>query len=140
MGSYKEQQKEKMPKARILYNDGLSVGRISKVLSLSRSTVYRWNAKFAEEKAKNMSANKKITDGACAPTSEKWPMASQSEQGHATGEPQITNTTEPAEQKIARLEKELLEARLCADLYNEMINVAEKKFDIQIRKKAGAKQ
>lgn len=27
-----------------------------------------------------------------------------------------------------------------ADLYEEIINVAEKKFDIQIRKKAGTKQ
>ena len=48
--------------------------------------------------------------------------------------------SESAEQKIARLEKELREARLRADFYDEMINVAEKKFDIQIRKKAGAKQ
>lgn len=43
-------------------------------------------------------------------------------------------------EKIARLEKELQDARLLADLYNEIINVAEKKFDIQIRKKAGTKQ
>jgi len=43
-------------------------------------------------------------------------------------------------QEIARLKKELRDARLERDLYNEIINVAEKKFDIQIRKKAGAKQ
>lgn len=42
---------------------------------------------------------------------------------------------ESAEQKISRLEKELREARLRADFYEEMINVAEKRFDIQIRKK-----
>lgn len=42
--------------------------------------------------------------------------------------------------KVARLEQELEEARLRADLYDEIINVAEKKFDIQIRKKAGTKR
>ncbi len=47
---------------------------------------------------------------------------------------------ETAEEKIARLEKELEDARLRADLYNEIINVAEQKFGIQIRKKAGTKQ
>ena len=47
---------------------------------------------------------------------------------------------ETADEKIARLEKELEEARLRADLYDEMINVAEKRFDIQIRKKAGTKR
>lgn len=44
------------------------------------------------------------------------------------------------EQKVKQLERELSEARLERDLYNEIINVAEKKFDIQIRKKAGTKQ
>lgn len=71
-----------------------------------------------------------------------------SEVSGKSGRPENANTaacpskpeSESAEQKIARLEKELREARLRADFYDEMINVAEKKFDIQIRKKAGAKQ
>lgn len=52
----------------------------------------------------------------------------------------VSSAEETAEEKIARLEKELEDARLLADLYDEIINVAEKKFDIQIRKKAGTKQ
>ena len=52
----------------------------------------------------------------------------------------VSSIEETAEEKIARLEKELEDARLRADLYEEIINVAEKKFDIQIRKKAGTKQ
>lgn len=59
------------------------------------------------------------------------PRASQGKQAHVA---------ETSEEKIARLEKELDDARLRADLYEEIINVAEKKFDIQIRKKAGTKQ
>lgn len=57
-----------------------------------------------------------------------------------TSKKTTTESDETAEEKIARLEKELEEARLRADLYDEIINVAEKKFDIQIRKKAGTKR
>jgi hypothetical protein len=39
-----------------------------------------------------------------------------------------------------RLEKELRREKLRADLNDEIINVAEQKFNIQIRKKAGAKR
>ena len=42
--------------------------------------------------------------------------------------------------EVARLRKALREASMRADLYDEMINVAEKQFNISIRKKAGTKQ
>lgn len=42
--------------------------------------------------------------------------------------------------EIARLREELGDALLERDLYKEIINVAEKKFDISITKKAGTKQ
>ena len=42
--------------------------------------------------------------------------------------------------EIARLKKELAHESLRADAFNELINVAEKQFNISIRKKAGAKQ
>lgn len=51
-----------------------------------------------------------------------------------------SNESERLTERITRLEKELEDARLRADLYEEIINVAENKFDIQIRKKAGTKQ
>lgn len=140
MGSYKEQQKEKMPKARILYDDGLSVGRIAKVLSMSRSTVYRWIATFAEEKEIVMSVKKKSAKRVSIPTPEYGRIEVQSKQEKAAAQERVKIKSESAEEKIARLEKELREARLRADFYDEMINVAEKRFDIQIRKKAGAKQ
>lgn len=52
----------------------------------------------------------------------------------------VTKCSETDAQKIARLERELQEARMLSDIYNEIINVAEEKFNIQIRKKAGTKQ
>lgn len=57
-----------------------------------------------------------------------------------TSKKSASDVDETNEEKIARLERELEEARLRADLYDEIINVAEKKFDVQIRKKAGTKR
>ena len=42
--------------------------------------------------------------------------------------------------RIAKLERELEDARLMRDFYDEMINIAEKDFNIPIRKKGGAKR
>ena len=42
--------------------------------------------------------------------------------------------------EIARLKRELRAESLRADAYDEMINVAEKQFNVSIRKKAGAKR
>lgn len=47
---------------------------------------------------------------------------------------------ETPEQKVTRLERELRDARLMRDSYDEMISVAEKQFNISIRKKAGTRQ
>ena len=42
--------------------------------------------------------------------------------------------------EVARLRKALKDESIRADLYNEMINVAEEQFKIPIRKKAGTRQ
>ena len=42
--------------------------------------------------------------------------------------------------EISRLKKELAHESLKSAAFNEMINVAEKQFNISIRKKAGTKQ
>ena len=44
------------------------------------------------------------------------------------------------QKRIKELEKKLLEAEIKAEAYDELIKVAEAKFRIPIRKKAGAKQ
>ena len=59
--------------------------------------------------------------------------------------PQTDNKTTPvieqdAQARIAELEAKLRMAELARDAYDEMINVAEAKFNISIRKKAGAKR
>ena len=42
--------------------------------------------------------------------------------------------------RVKELEAQLLRAEIKAEAYDELINVAEAKFRIPIRKKAGAKQ
>ena len=47
---------------------------------------------------------------------------------------------ESLQKKVADLEKQLKYQEMRADAYDTMIDIAEKKFNIPIRKKAGAKQ
>lgn len=47
---------------------------------------------------------------------------------------------EELQKRVKELEAQLLRAEIKAEFYDEMINVAEAKFKIPIRKKAGAKQ
>ncbi len=64
-----------------------------------------------------------------------------------TQQPQSTPTpvrnsadVKDLEKRVKELEAKLLKAEIKAEAYDEMINVAEAKFNIPIRKKAGAKQ
>ncbi len=50
------------------------------------------------------------------------------------------NEVKELQKRIKELEAQLLAAEIKAEAYDEMINVAEAKFRIPIRKKAGAKQ
>ena len=52
----------------------------------------------------------------------------------------IPSDKESLKAEVARLRKALKEESMRADLYNEIINVAEEQFKIPIRKKAGTKQ
>lgn len=47
---------------------------------------------------------------------------------------------EALKKKVAELEEQLKYQEMRADAYDTMIDIAEKKFNIPIRKKAGAKQ
>ena len=57
-----------------------------------------------------------------------------------TETPSSSNDVQSLQEELQRLRAELLNAEIKAEAYNELINVAEAKFGIQIRKKAGAKQ
>ena len=107
---------------RLHYELGYGEDRISKILPVGHTTVSRWIAIFAREKGKIMSD--KVFD-----TPIKSPRSGDS-----------SEELEALRQQVRVLEEKLLCAEIKAEAYDEMINVAEAKFHIPIRKKAGAKR
>jgi len=102
---------------------GWGEGRISKILPISHATVSRWIAIFvAENKGKTVQMKKR------KPPTEV-----------ITSDTKVSDI-KALESEIVRLQAQVKQESLRADAYEEMINVAESKFNIAIRKKAGAKQ
>lgn len=97
-----------------MHDSGISMRDIGSAIGLSKSTISSRIAKFAvlcEEQDMSQSDKKKALV-----------------------------TEQDAQARIVELEEKLRKAELARDAYDEMINVAEAKFNIPIRKKAGAKQ
>jgi transposase len=102
------------------YELGYGEDRISKIVPIGHSTVSRWIAIFAAEE--KMSKSK--------PKSQKVSPESSS----------LPEDAKTLRSEISRLRLELKQEKLRADAYDEMINIAEAKFNVPIRKKAGAKR
>lgn len=107
---------------RLHYEEGYGEDRIEKVLPIGHSTVSRWIAIFAKEKGQ-VSGMKDM----------QKPHETSSSQNQSDDVQALQN-------RIKELEAQLLQAEIKAEVYDEMISVAEAKFRIPIRKKAGAKQ
>jgi transposase len=105
------------------YEKGYGEDRISRILPIGHSTVSRWLTIFAAENDKS-----------------KVPMHNSEAQSQpsVSGSQEKDATTLQAE--VARLQVQLKHERMRAEAYAEMIRVAESKFNIAIRKKAGAKR
>ena len=90
---------------------------IAEKLSLKKSTVSFWIRTFAEQTAiDNMKRDLQITSDS------------------------LPTEVQELQKEVLELRKRLVQEKLRADAYDEMINVAEGKFKIKIRKKVGAKQ
>jgi transposase-like protein len=90
---------------------------IAEKLSLKKSTVSFWIRTFAEQTAiENMRRDLQITSDS------------------------LPTEVQELQKEVLELRKRLVQEKLRADAYDEMINVAEGKFKIKIRKKVGAKQ
>lgn len=108
-------------------NTGYSPYRLKKIFPLSKHTIERWIANFAEENPQIVSSHrmkKKKTQPAIPEHAEQLPASD----------------VQVLQEELKRLRAELTNAEIKAEAYNELINVAESKFGIQIRKKAGAKR
>ncbi len=107
---------------RLHYEEGYGQDRISRLLPIGHSTVSKWIAIFAKEEGKIFGTNDM-----------RKPKKSTSSQ--------VTNDeVSKLQTRVKELEAQLLRAEIKAEAYDELINVAEAKFRIPIRKKAGAKQ
>ena len=107
---------------RLHYEEGYGQDRISRLLPIGHSTVSKWIAIFAKEEGKIFGTNDM-----------RKPKKNTSSQ--------VTNDeVSKLQTRVKELEAQLLRAEIKAEAYDELINVAEAKFRIPIRKKAGAKQ
>ena len=126
MGSYILQRELYLEKALELRASGLSYGRISKIIPVPMETLRNWCTKFAPS-TKNVLhrlMNNKV----------------QVEEQIADKDQSLPQDVQALQAELKRLRAELLDAQIKSEAYDELINVAEAKFGIQIRKKAGAKQ
>lgn len=109
----------------------LPVEKICEIIPVSYATIYRWIANFASERSPE--------DLPKVYTKLKSHVMSKQEK-IKRDQSSLDEELKRLKAENARLQAELDYARLRAEAYDEMINVAESMFNIPIRKKAGVKQ
>jgi len=123
---YHEKHRRYYAKATKLYFEkGLGYRRISKLIPVAATTIKRWCIIFAEENGIQM---------------EKKVSSEQKSKNKTPGSAAIPDDIKALRSEVTRLQKELKHEKLRADAYDTMIDIAEARFNIPIRKKSGAKQ
>lgn len=109
------------------YKEGLSSRHIAKIIPVSKTTVMRWIANFAEKNPHK------------APIMERRSPKSEPQ---VVQEPlkELPEDVKELQAEVARLKKELRHEKMRADAYDMMIDLAEDAFKIPIRKKSGAER
>ena len=110
---------------RLHFELGYGEDRIAEILPIGHTTAWRWFRKFAAE-----NKGKKT---AMARTKKEKPTPKASDE-------EAKDDIQALKAELSAMKAKLKQAEMRADLYDEMINVAEKKFKVEIRKKAGAKR
>ena len=124
-----------------LYSEGWTLRQLGEKFHRTPSNISIWINKFAKDLNDPDMKKKRIRSGKDKAKAQRLTGFIAPETApEARTQSTSSRNGESAEQKIERLEKELAEARLARDFYNEMINVAESQFNISIRKKAGTRQ
>ena len=103
---------------RLHYTEGVQLCELNKLIPVNPSTIKKWISNFASEQKDRRLRMK----------------------AHESQSPVANTDVEKLQSELAKLKKELEYEQLKSAAFNEMINVAEKQFNISIRKKAGAKQ
>ena len=130
MSSYRGPRTALKEKAiRMYVRDGVSGTKIAQLLSIPSRTVYKWISIFAQENEEsNRSAMKKENqqeDTPCPAPTTPQPL-----------QPAMPDDIEALKSELSRVRKELTYQTMRADAYDEMINIAERQFDVSIRKKS----
>lgn len=113
---------------KLYFEEGMPGPHICRVLPISRTILYKWIAIFVEENPQVASMKRvKESGNAQKPSSE-------------VQEDELPKDIMELQSELKKLRAQLNRAEIKAEAYDELINVAEAKFNIQIRKKAGAKQ
>ena len=114
---------------RLHYEKGYGEDRISRIIPVGHTTVNRWIRIFAAGKE----TERRIMPG--TETERRIMPGTETKEKKASPE---SDTVTKAEYE--RLKAKLEMAEIKAEAYEELIRVAEEKFKIQIRKKAGARR
>lgn len=113
---------------KLYFEEGMQGAHICRVLPISRTILYKWIAIFVEENPQVASMKRvKEARNAQKPSPE-------------VQEEELPKDIMELQSELKKLRAQLGRAEIKAEAYDELINVAEAKFNIQIRKKAGAKQ
>lgn len=114
-------------------NQHLGCRKISKIIPVSKNTVSRWISNFvADNQDKSQIMSNRIHKNS------KQVVNKPSES--VSPESTKISDEEALKKEIARLKKELAHESLRAKAFDTMIDLAEKQFNIPIRKKSGTKQ
>lgn len=110
------------------FEDGMRGTHICKVLPISHAILYKWIAIFVEENPQ-VASMKRVKEAKNVPK-----LSSEVQEG------ELPKTIMELQVELKKLRAQLNKAEIKAEAYDELIKVAEAKFNISIRKKVGAKQ
>lgn len=113
-----------------LSHEELTNTAIAKKFGISRPALREWVSIFAKQYPTMDDVNKAIVEQ----------EADRISAISTTSDSDVECVRPSKDEEIERLKLELKRQQLRADAYEELINVAESKFNIAIRKKVGAKQ
>ena len=126
MKSYSEQRKLYYDDViRKHYETGYGEKRLCRIFPVSHTTITRWITRFASENRIDRNAPYEIYLKVMA---------------KKTKEESVDPYVKTLREEVKRLQLKVKEAEMKAELYDHMIDIAEEKFNIPIRKKSGAKR
>jgi len=129
---------------RLYYDEKLTISCILKIIPVSENTISRWIRIFAvENKLSKESIMRKRNTSVAKPKASMPEEISELQKQLAEVRKDLKDkerALKDRDKALMEKDRELRRQTMRADFYDEMINVAENMFKIDIRKKVGTKQ